>query len=127
MKKYVRPWVGPSWFTKRPGYFMFMIRELTAVFVAVYLVVLLVFLSKVNDSAAFIELLKELTSPGWRILHALVLIGSLWHSITWHNLTGKVMPVFIGEKKAPGPLIAFAMGYLPWIVISILIMWAICP
>jgi fumarate reductase subunit C len=127
-RKYVRPWPTFTWFTRRPGYFMFMIRELTAVFVAVYLVALLIFLSRLGQGPeSFTALLSELQHPGWRVLHGLALIAALWHAVTWFNLTPKAMPMFIGEKKAPGALTAIGMGYAPWIVISILILWLTCP
>lgn len=124
-KKYVKPWNATTWFTRRPGYIMFMVRELTALFLAIYLVALLVILGKLSDAASFVTLLSDLTSPGWRILHAVALVATVWHAITWFNLTPKAMPVFIGENRAPGPLVAIGMGYAPWAVVSAFIVWLI--
>ena len=127
-KKYVRPWPGPSWFTRRPGYVKFMVRELTSVFLAIYLVMLLVFIARLGKGAeSFVALLNDLTSPGWMVLHALTLVGVVWHAITFFAATPQAMPMFIGEKKVPGPALIFATGYGPWIVVSAIIFWFLCP
>ena len=118
-----QPW---NWFFKRPAYVKFMVRELTAVFVAVYLIFLLVWLARLGAGKdSFAELLAAMTQPESRWLHAAALIAALWHSITWFNLTPKAMPVFCGENRVPDPLVAIGMGYLPWVVVSILILWGV--
>ncbi len=115
-----------SWFTARPAYILFMVREFTSVFIGAYLILLLVFLSKLGGGeAAFVALLQTLTSPLWMVLHAIALIAALWHSITWFNLTPRAMPVFLGEKRVADPLVAWGMGFAPWIVVSLLIVWAV--
>ena len=119
-----QPW---NWFLKRPAYVKFMVRELTAVVIGLYLVYLLCILATVGSSeAAFIELSAGLTSLTSRLLHAIALAAALFHSITWFNLTPKAMPVYRGEYRLADPLVAFGMGYLPWIVVTILIIWGVC-
>lgn len=115
-----------NWFLARPAYILFMIREITAVFVGAYLILLLVVLSKLgNGEVAFAELLHTLRSPFWMALHAVALIAAIWHSITWFNLTPKVMPFFVGENRVADPLVAIAMGYAPWIIVSAVILWGV--
>ena len=119
------PW---NWFLKRRGYVRFMVRELTAVFVGAYLVFLIVTLGRLGSGqSAFVAFLAEISHPLWRVLHGIVLVAALWHSITWFNLTPRAMPVFRGDVRISDPLVAIAMGYLPWIVVSILILWGVCP
>jgi fumarate reductase subunit C len=120
-----RPWPG-AWFLQRRGYVKFMLRELTALFVGIYLIVMLAFLHRMGQGeAAFGGLLASLTRPGWRVLHALALAAAVWHSITWFNLTPKAMPLRIGERRVPDAWVALAMGYLPWLVVTLLILLAI--
>lgn len=122
-KPYIRPWPTFSWFTRRPGYMLFMVRELTAVFIAIYAVSLLCFLARLGRGPdAYAELIQELKSPGWIALHIVALAAAVWHAVTWFNLTPKAMPVFFGEKRAPGPLIAIGMGYAPWLVVTAIIL-----
>ena len=102
-----------------------MVRELTAVLVGAYLIFLLVLLHSLGSGQGeFTELMRAMTSPLAMLFHAIALIAALWHSITWFNLTPKAMPFFLGEKRVADPMIAVAMGYLPWLVVTVLIIWA---
>ena len=60
------------------------------------------------------------------LIRPLAMAAALFHSITWFNLTPKAMPVFRGENRLADPLVAFGMGYLPWIVVTVLIVWGVC-
>ena len=61
-----------NWFTQRRAYKLFMIRELTSVFIALYTIVLLVFLYKLGQGEQpFVAFLGSLTHPGWMVLHAI--------------------------------------------------------
>ena len=115
-----------AWFMERPAYILFMIRELTSVFVAGYLIVLVITLAKVGGGeAAGAEWLQALSGTGWRVAHALALVAALWHSITWFNLVPQAMPIYIGEERLPGPIAAVVMGYGPWLTVSAIIVWAV--
>jgi fumarate reductase subunit C len=124
MSKRYEPKQSWSWFLKRPAYVRFMVRELTAVAVGAYLVFLLFLLSSLAQGRdAFIGMLACLESPVVKVLHVIVLAGALYHSITWFNLTPRAVPLFFGEKRAPAALVAIGMGYLPWLVITAIIVW----
>ena len=115
-----------NWFLQRPGYVKFMVRELTAVFVGAYLIFLLVLLGKLaGGPEVFASILSVLKSPLSVVLHLVILLAALFHSFTWFNLTPKALPFFLGEKRIADPLVAVALGYLPWIVISVLIVWSV--
>ena len=104
-----------------------MVRELTSVLVGLYLIVLLLFLSKFGaGEESFGQFIDSMRNPFWIVMHVLMLAGATWHSITWFNLTPRAMPVRIGEKRLADPLVALLMGYLPWIVLTILIMMGVC-
>lgn len=125
MSRYHRPH-SRAWFLQRPAYVRFMIRELTSVFIAGYLIVLLVTLARVGSGeAAAAEWLQTLSGTGWRAAHGLALAAAIWHSITWFNLVPQAMPVFLGEKKVPAPLAAIAMGYGPWLTVTAIIVWGV--
>jgi fumarate reductase subunit C len=118
-----QPW---NWFLNRPRYLMFMLRELTAVLVGAYLIFLLVLLTRLGaEQAAFVDFLRTLTGPLSMIFHVVVFLAAMFHSITWFNLTPKAMPFFLGEKRVADPVIAVAMGYLPWAIVTVVIIWAV--
>ncbi|MHC4996984.1 MAG: fumarate reductase subunit C [Planctomycetota bacterium] len=124
---YVRhmPW---NWFVKRPAYVRFMARELTAIAVGVYLIEFLLILHRLSlGEAAFVATLDQLTHPLAIAANAALLLGAAWHSITWFNLTPKAMPVFLGAKRVADAPVAIAMGYIPWIAVTVLVLWGVCP
>ncbi len=126
MTRAYRQPMGGTWFLRRRRWTLFMIRELTAVGIAAYLLFLLVFLGRLGDGPeAFARFLAMLTSPLAVGLHVVALAAAAWHAVTWFNLTPQVMPVRLGTRRVPGPWIAVATGYVPWLVISALVIWAV--
>lgn len=123
-KPLVRPY-PKDWFLRTRAYRLFMLRELTSVCIAGYLVFLLWWLYQLGKGPdGYRELLSVMRHPLSIGLHAVVLIAALWHSITWFNLTPAVMPLRIGEEKLPNAVISIATGYGPWLVLSGVILWA---
>ena len=112
-----------NWWVQRRTYLLFIIRELTCVFVGGYALFLLVLASRAGDQDAFAELLNS------RLLIALQIIALpmlLYHSITWINLTPKVLVVWRGEERV-SPLLIAGANYVAWAVISIVILSISCP
>ena len=103
-----------------------MLRELTSVCVAGYLVYLLWWLYQLgqSDAESFQSLMSMAKHPVSIGLHTIALIAAAWHSITWFNLTPLVMPMRIGDDKVPDMVIAIATGYAPWLAVSGFILWA---
>jgi fumarate reductase subunit C len=120
-KDYVRA-VPKTWWLKRKTYVAFMVRELTCVFVGAYALFLLALVSKAGDAEAFDAFLN---SPLLITLQIVALPMILFHSITWINLTPKVMVVFRGEDKVSPTLIA-GVNYAAWAVISVIILCIAC-
>jgi len=121
-KEYVRPITATWWLKKRP-YTLFMVRELTAVFVGGYAIVLLFMLYRATQGpiefALFVEGLK---SPFSIVLHIAALIMAMYHSITFFNLSGAVMRIWRGEERVPGVMIV-APNYVAWFAVSAIVAW----
>ncbi len=117
-KDYIRP-MPATWWLKRKTYFLFMVRELTCVFVGGYALFLLVLAARRDDPQAFAALLNS------RLLIALQIVALpmvLYHSITWFNLTPKAVVLWRGEERV-SPIVIAGANYLAWIIISIIIVW----
>ena len=122
MSPYHRP-IPSTWWLKRRPYFFFMMRELTAFFVGVYCVILLVLVYKLGKGQeAYESMLEMLQNPLMIAFHAIALLFSLYHTITWFNLTPKAMVIQIGEKRVPGVLLAGG-NYVAWLALSTLLVW----
>ena len=120
MSAYHRP-VPNTWWLKRKPYVLFMIRELTSIFVAGYCIFLLVFVYKLTQGADiygnFIDVLK---SPSSVALHLITLAFVLYHTITWFNLTPKILVLYKGEERISQGLVAGTF-YAGWIVVSVIV------
>ena len=117
-KDYTRS-MSPIWWLKKKTYFLFMVRELSCVFVGGYALFLLVVATRLDDPQAFAALLN---SPLLIALQIIALPMILYHTVTWLNLTPKVMVVWRGEERVSPILIAGA-NYVAWFIVSIVILW----
>ena len=124
MSTYHRP-VSNTWWLKRKTYILFMIRELTSVFVAGYCIFLLVLVYKLTQGTdAYGDFMAALKSPISVALHLITLIFVLYHTITWFNLTPKILVLYRGEERVPQGLVA-GMFYIGWVVVSVIVAWLV--
>ena len=104
-RPYVRSMDG--WW-KRDAYFIrYMAREVTAVFVAAYAVVLLVgVLRLAQGQAAYQGWLEALKSPLSLVFHLIVLAVFCYHTWSWFYIMPKALPImFVGGKRVqPGTI-----------------------
>jgi fumarate reductase subunit C len=112
----------PSWWWTKTSYFLFMLRELSSVFIAIFLVVFLVQIYQLTRGPeAYAAFAQKLSSPGWIIFNIIVLLFALYHSITWFSSSAIVLPLRIGEREIPRNLfVALNVGAL--VVISSVIL-----
>jgi fumarate reductase subunit C len=91
-----------AWWLKKPSYFFFMMRELSSVFIAIFLVVFLIQIYQLTRGAeAYAAFAQKLSSPGWIIFNFITLLFALYHSITWFVSSAIVLPLRIGEREVP--------------------------
>ncbi len=118
MSPYYRPMARTWWFSNR-AYALFMLRELTSVFIAAYLVIFLLMLHKLAlGREAYEAYLRFLSTPGIIVFHVLALAAALFHTITWFNLTPMVMIFRFGEKRIASSIVV-GVNYVAWIAASI--------
>ena len=117
--------MGSDWWRQRGAYTFVMLRELTAVCIALYLLGFIVLLGKLQEGPdAYAGYLALLASPPFLLLHAVAMAGALFHTITWFNLAPRALVVRIGEDKVPDLLIA-GPHYMGWLVFSLGVLLAV--
>lgn len=95
-----------TWFLKRWNYRIFMLRECSSVFLAAYIVVLLLLMTKLHDGRrAFTGIDQTLQSPWLLAFNCVVLLFALLHTLTWFQAVPKALPLRRGENRLPGPLL----------------------
>lgn len=117
------PKMRRTWWLERPSYIRFMIREVTSVFIAIFLVVLLIQVHQVAQGPeAYAALVAKLRSPGWVVFHVVALAFALYHTVTWFMLTGVVQVVRLGDRQVP-PGLVVAGTFVAWGVVSLFILY----
>ena len=125
MSKPYTPPMPRDWWNKNSAYRLFMLRELSSVFVALFVLELLCFVSQVGQGeAAMDRFITLLENPIYLIYHVVVLAFALLHSITWFNLTPKVMVIRRGEERVPDVLVA-GSNYVACLAVSLLLWWIV--
>src|SRR5579862_9136605 len=83
-----------TWFMTRWPYRIFMLRELSGLFLAGYTILLLVLVAKVHDgAAAFTSFRDTLQSPALIVFSCVALLFALLHTVTWFQAVPKVLPL----------------------------------
>jgi fumarate reductase subunit C len=106
------------WWLRQRSYTIYMIRELTCIFIGAYTTVIVVSLMRLSQGRSEYEaFLNSLHSPFWITFHLVAILFALFHTVTWFGVAPKAMPLQIGERKVPDAAIIMA-HYAGWIVVS---------
>jgi len=118
---YVRPMQG--WWRRDPFFVRYMVREVTAVAVLVYAIVLMMGVLRLSQGeAAFNGWLAALRSPGSVLLHIVLLISMVVHAKSWFEIMPKTMPLmFVGGKRVEGSTIT-RTGYIVTIAATVIVL-----
>ena len=118
-----RPPASRLWWVRRRSYLLFVLRELSSLFVAWFVVYLLLLISAVrggNDS--YREFLTLGGQPWMLALNVVALAFVLLHAITWFNLAPQAIVVHIGGRRLPARAVA-AAHFAAWAALSAIIAW----
>jgi fumarate reductase subunit C len=111
-----------TWWLTNQSYFLFMLRELSSVFIALFLVVYLCQIYQLSQGPdAYSAFTQKLSSPGWILFHFVALLFALYHSITWFQSSAVVLPLRIGERTVSLPVV-LALHVAAWLVVSLIVL-----
>jgi fumarate reductase subunit C len=123
--KWYRTRVSTYWWTSRWAYLKFILRELSSIFVAYFVVILLLQIHALTRGPeAYAEWQEWLRRPLPIALNGISFLFVLYHTITWFNAAPKAMALHMGGKRVPDLLIVLP-NYLAWLVISAVLAWII--
>ena len=111
------------WWLGRWPYLKFILREISSIFVAWFVIETLLQINALIDGPeAWIDMQGFFANPVVIAINIVSLFFVIFHAVTWFNLAPKAMAVRVGGKRVPGILIA-GPQYIAWIVVSIVIAW----
>ena len=123
--RYYRRRVPLLWWARRRSYLTFMLRELSSVFVALFVAELLFLVGAVAAGpSAYARFLDTMANPAMIVLNVIALAFLLMHAVTFANLTPRAMVVRVRGRKVPSRAV-LAGVYLGWLVVTVFLAWLV--
>ena len=120
-----RPRVSTWWWTRKRTYTVFVLRELSSVFIAWFVVFLVLFVWAVaRGEGAYRSFLHWAGAPWVVVLNVVTLVFALLHTVTWFSLTPQAMDVRVEGRRVPAFHI-IAGQYTGLVVVSLFILWLV--
>ncbi|WP_158847778.1 fumarate reductase subunit C [Saccharothrix deserti] len=116
---YVKP-ISTLWWLRRPSYFLFALRELSSVFVAWFVVYLLMLVSAISAGPEAYHRFLDWSTGRVLVLNVVALLFVLLHAVTWFNLAPRAMVV----PHVP-PVVVLVLHYLLWLGLSAALAWVV--
>jgi fumarate reductase subunit C len=108
-RPYVRELSRSGWWLKQPRYIRYMMREISALFIGIYVLVLIVGLFQLSrGEAAYEAFLASAAGPVGRAFAIVTILFAMYHTFTWFQVTPKAMPLVLAGKRVPGGMIVAA-------------------
>ncbi len=121
--RWYRTRVSTYWWLWKWDYLKFVLRELSSIFVAYFVVVTLMLIHSLSRGPeAYARFEEWMRNPVLIALNAISFLFVLLHTITWFNAAPRAMVVRLGGKRVPEILIA-GSNYAAWLLISAAVAW----
>lgn len=113
------------WWIRKRSYFVFVMRELSSLFIAWLVLYLLLFVRAVGrGETAYDDFLDWASSPWLVVLNAVAFAFVVLHTITWFSLTPQAMVLAVRGKRLP-PAAIIGAQYAGLLVVSAFILWLV--
>jgi fumarate reductase subunit C len=122
---YHRP-VSTFWWVRRPSYVLFVLRELSSVFVAWFVVYLLLLVTAIGGGSDDYQRFLDWSGQAWVVvLNVVSFAFVLLHTVTWFGLAPKAMVVRRPGHRPVPPRAILAAHYLLWVLLSAVVAWIV--
>ena len=121
--RWYRPHVSVYWWLGEWHYLKFILREISSVFVAWFVILTLVQLWALRSGReSYARFEHWLQNPVVIAVNVISLFFVVFHAVTWFNLAPKAMAVRFHGKRLPDILLS-APNYAMWAVVSVAVGW----
>ena len=121
--RWLRPKMSIYWWLKRRSYLTFILRELSCIFVAWFVIFFLLLLRAVGRGDPAYQRFLELSgAPLILAVNVVSLLFVIFHAITWFNLAPKAMALRIRGRRVP-PFWIAAPNFVAWALVSAVVVW----
>jgi fumarate reductase subunit C len=120
-----RPRMSLWWWLSKGSYLLFVLRELSSLFVAWFVVFLLLFVRAVyQGNEQYQEFLDWAANPVVVVINVVATAFLLLHTVTWFGLTPQAVPARLRGRRVPAALVV-ASQYVGWAVVSAFVFWLV--
>ena len=124
MSVYQRP-VKLFWWLEKRSYVIFVLRELSSVFIAWFVVFLLLLVNAIGDGAASYQTFVDWSGQWWVVaINVIAFLFVLLHTVTWFALAPRAMVIKMRGTRVPAQGVV-AAHYLAWLVLSAIVAWLV--
>ena len=124
VRAYRQP-VPRFWWAKRRSYLLFMLREISCVFVAWFVVYLLLLVRAIAGGGdSYARFLDWSANPLIVALNVVTLIFLLLHAVTWFASAPRAIVPHIRGRQVPARAV-LAGHYAAWFVVSAVVAWVV--
>ncbi len=117
--------VSTWWWLRKRSYFLFVMRELSSLFVAWLVLYLLLFVRAVFQGEDEYLAFLDRAASGWLLVLNLVAFGFVvLHTVTWFGVTPQAMDLRLRGQKVPKSVILGAQ-YVALAVVSGFVFWLV--
>jgi len=114
--------ISTFWWVRRRSYLIFVLRELSSVFVAWFVVYLLLLVNAVSSGSEEYQRFLNWSAGPWVLaLNMIALLFVLLHTVTWFNLAPKAMVVRVRNRRV-APVVILGMHYLMWGLLTAIVL-----
>ena len=113
------------WWVHKRTYLIFVLRELSSIFVAWFVLFLVLLIAAVGrGDAAYQDFLDFAAHPVVLVVNVVAFAFIVLHTVTWFDLTPKAMDARVGGRKVPASAVV-ASQYVGLVVVSAFVYWLV--
>jgi fumarate reductase subunit C len=123
--RWYRARISTYWWLWQRSYLKFILRELSSVFVALWVVVTLAQIGALaRGPESYSKLQSWLRTPLSLALATVTFLFVVFHAITWFNAAPQAMAVRVRGRRVPNVVVA-GIHYAAWLALSALVAWSV--
>ena len=108
-RPYIRQQSRTGWWLRQPRYVRYMMREISALFIGAYALLLIVALFQLSQGeAAYETFLTVAEGPVGLIFAVITMFFAIYHTYTWFQVTPRALPLMFAGKRVAGAIIIAA-------------------